>query len=171
MDARRLRAPVRPLVVLLAVLFAPLAAAEVAEVVLVARDEGHERAWFAVDAGRNPLLVLTPGKSVVLVLRNEGSVEHNLHLGAPLGGVTRLAGPGAEARLEVQVPEDAEGRTAYWCDPHRQVGMEGELRFAPAPDPVAPPAPTEDREATPAPAAAALLVALALGALLRERHA
>lgn len=165
----------------------PLAsAAEETTIRLFAHDEGHDVAWFEVEGveGRNPEIALVAGSRVTFVLENRGSVEHNLHLPDPPGGVTRLVAPGETRTITVDVPANATGRALYWCDPHRQIGMSGDIVFR-APPPT--PAPSSDPTPSASPSAStpaepsrvpspsvisifAVVIAFALGATLKGRR-
>lgn len=120
MDAR-----IVPLVLVL--LAAPATAQEDATVEVTMHSEGSTY-WFecvgvACNEGRNPPLVLDPGRTYTFHVVNDDDRTHDFRLDDL--GATRLLDPGEEENLTVTVPVDAEGEGVYWCSVHRSLGMEG----------------------------------------------
>lgn len=111
---------------------APGAAAQSDERTLVMDDENGEFFFHLPgEAERNPTLQVAAGSRVVLRAVNEGSVEHNLHVGPPVERETPCCqAPGERETVEFTVPLDAPVTIPYWCVLHRGEGMEGVLRIA-----------------------------------------
>ena len=145
-DALRGRMRLLALCVLLA-LAAPTAAAK-ADYVLEAMD-GHAPplaeglgggGYFRLAGGTeaNPTLDARAGERLVILLRNEGGVPHDLAFALP--GDARVpccVAPGDQAVLMLDVPQDAPEEVAYFCTLHGN--MKGVMRVAAAetPEPVA----------------------------------
>lgn len=112
---------------------APAAAAapDDAKLALQAFDAGEADYWFEAEGltGRNPTLTFPAGTRVVVTLHNDAHLHHNVHFGEPLDRATRQIGPGGSVIISLDVPADANGAARYWCDPHRELGMIGEVRF------------------------------------------
>lgn len=91
-------------------------------------DEGSNY-WFTTERFgenvRNPPILLKPGFTYVVNFTNAGSVEHNFHVGAPINRNTTLIPGGASETITFTVPSNASGTLSYWCDPHRNLGMQG----------------------------------------------
>lgn len=106
-------------------LLAPLASAQAESIVLEAHDGGGEY-WFQLQESseRNPSLNLEPGQSYSIRLENKGAAPHNVHFES-VDAATPIIKPGENATLELSVPAGL-AAMAYWCDPHRFAGMEGE---------------------------------------------
>ncbi len=69
-------------------------------------------------------LVLEPGSTVTVQLRNDGAVVHNFEM--PELGVFVEAVPGVTQEVTFAVPTDP-GEVSFWCNVagHREFGMEG----------------------------------------------
>lgn len=106
-------------------LLTPLASAQVESIVLEARDGGGEY-WFQLQGSseRNPSLNLEAGQSYSIRLENKGAAPHNVHFES-VDAATPIIKPGENATIEFTVPSSTTAM-AYWCDPHRFAGMEGE---------------------------------------------
>ncbi len=161
--------------VAIALMLAPTAVAATS-LDVVAHDDGAGGYWFelAGTSERNPDLFMALGEDVVITLTNEGSVEHNIHLGSPVSQMTGLIAPGASVTLSFTVPERAAGDVSYWCDPHRQLGMVGRVLFEVPPGTTPPPEVTPETSTPPADSATPLsplpVVLVALGALALTRR-
>ena len=111
--------------VLLALLTAPLASAHGDDVqhliVTMHNDDGFYFEILGLE-GQNPDLPLTSGITYEITVRNDGTMAHDFNLGA-LGG-TALLSPGESETLTVSYDGTASN---YWCNPHRNSGMEGRI--------------------------------------------
>lgn len=93
-------------------------------------DEGSEYWFTAEELGEeveNPPILLKPGTTYEVNFTNAGSVEHNLVFGGPVDANTSLIAGGEEESITFTVPTNATGTFSYWCDPHRGLGMQGEV--------------------------------------------
>lgn len=90
-----------------------------------------EEFWFEVEAvpGRNPEITFEPGEQVEITLYNRASQSHNIRFGEPVDRALPILEPSRQDSMRFTVPEDAEGETQYWCEPHRSLGMYGTLKF------------------------------------------
>lgn len=96
----------------------------------------EDQAFFfrmASGGARNPTLLVAAGSTVRIDVTNQGALDHNLRVGAPIDRETPCCQePGGKATLEFQVPADTRGPISYWCTIHRDLGMTGQMRVAPA---------------------------------------
>ena len=123
-----MRRLVLPLVLLAAgfAATAPPAAAQEPTVDLVMEDSFFR---LATGGARNPPIPVAAGEEVVVRVTNRGEMEHNFHVGSPVGRETPCCQePGESATLAFTVPADAPPEIRYWCVLHRAQGMEGVLR-------------------------------------------
>ena len=98
---------------------------------IVAHDDGFVF-WFEVDGSsvHNPTILAQPGTEIEVHFRNNGTVAHNFHLGAPLDtGIPCCVPRGGNATFTFTMPDVA--GLPYFCEPHEGLGMKGE--FAPMP--------------------------------------
>lgn len=127
-----------PVLVLAATAAACLAAtpvqAQLDQTLTIVGHDENGTYFFTVQGldGQNPPIRLRPGTNVTVEFRNDGPDQpHNIHFGAPIDRQTAVLDPGESETLQFTVPDDATGEAEYWCDPHRQQGMVGELRYEP----------------------------------------
>ncbi|MEA3190796.1 MAG: Cupredoxin-like domain [Thermoplasmata archaeon] len=114
--------------------------------------------WFTFEGipGRNPSVVLQPNTAYTFEVRNDGTMQHDFHVGDKQ--VARLLNKGESATGTFTT--DADGVVEYFCAPHQGVGMKGRM-----------PVGTGSTD-NGAPAPAALLpLALVGAALVRRRTA
>lgn len=118
-------------------------------------DEGF---YFTIEGyeGRNPTIVLQPGVTYNITLVNRGTTPHNFRVHEAQGFGTPLVDPGERAVLEFTVPTS--GFDAYWCDPHRSLGMEGAA------------VPSADALSEDTPGLGVLGVLAAMGAVMMNRR-
>ncbi|HVL47695.1 MAG TPA: PGF-CTERM sorting domain-containing protein [Candidatus Thermoplasmatota archaeon] len=97
---------------------------------VTAHDEGTEY-WFEIEGmpGRNPTMMLEPGKNYTVMFHNNGSQMNNLKIGAPLNVSSPMVAAGKNATMNVTVPMNATGTGQYWSDPFRLMGMEGMVQY------------------------------------------
>lgn len=90
-----------------------------------------EEYWFFINnkSIRNPTLTLEPGQQVEVTLHNKATIEHNLRFGVPIDDGFPLLEPSRNQTMRFTVPEDAKGEAEYWCEPHRELGMFGTIRY------------------------------------------
>lgn len=95
------------------------------ELVVEAHDD--DGFYFTVEgyAGRNPTIVLEPNAEYHVTFHNRGEVPHNLRVHEAASHGTALIDGGNSTQFEFIVPTS--GLSAYWCDPHRDLGMEGRV--------------------------------------------
>lgn len=134
------------------------AAAPGSSLVVTAHDDGGTF-WFTVEgqSGRNPPIQLEPGQRVDIVLKNEGTVGHNLLLPQLGLEIPCCVSPGERTSTTWTVPAEEDlpdGELTYVCEPHRHLGMGGQLDL-PRP--------------TPMPPMSTVLVLGAAGLVLRSR--
>lgn len=149
------------LALLALILTLPGAHATRGELGVTAHDNGYEF-WFEVEgvAGRNPEVRVEPGARVTVRFTNDGTSPHHFRIGPPVDDELECCvGPGGGASFTFEAPFDA-GHVAYWCEPHRSLGMEGRLAVAAAPE--------EPSRSLPWPLAVTLAAAAA-AALARKR--
>lgn len=143
---------------------APPVAAQARILDVSGRDDGYDF-WmeFSGLPGRNPTVNVTPGERVTVRFTNHGTSAHNFHVAGPVERETPCCQqPGASASLTFDAPASG-GDLAYYCVPHRSLGMEGAFRL------VGVAAPGSARGA-PAPGEAALFAALSAAAALALRR-
>lgn len=111
-------------------LLASTAAAQETLQVTAHDDDGF---YFTVEGldGKNPTITLRPGAEYSVHFVNEGPTHvHNLAFGGPIDESTAIIASGENQTLNFTVPEDASDDAQYWCDPHRGVGMLGDVEFS-----------------------------------------
>lgn len=102
---------------------------------ITAHDDGSNY-FFTVQGleRENPTIRLRPGSSVTVEFHNAGPNQtHNVHFGGGIDEATAVLPPGENETLRFTVPQDAPADAEYWCDPHRELGMVGDLRVEAAP--------------------------------------
>lgn len=94
-------------------------------------DEGGTNYWFTVgtlpESAQDPPILLKPGFTYTVHFTNAeaSSADHNVHFGGPVDENTTLIAPGETETITFTVPSNATESFSYWCDPHRQLGMQG----------------------------------------------
>ena len=64
-----------------------------------------------------------PGSTVMLELKNEGTIEHNFTVGAQ--NIHMNMQPGSSAKVTVTIPKS--GAVSFYCKFHKSMGMAGAL--------------------------------------------
>ncbi|MGB1585789.1 MAG: cupredoxin domain-containing protein [Thermoplasmatota archaeon] len=108
-------------------LIAPIAIAHGGEeeTVLFVEAFDDDGFYFKIEGydGKNPTIVFQPDTTYHINFYNRGTTPHNFRVHElPDFGTPMIEG-GESAQLEFTVPTS--GLDAYWCDPHRDLGMEG----------------------------------------------
>lgn len=106
----------------------------VQEITVTAHDDGGGDYWFTTNETgdtRNPAIPWTRGAHVELDFVVEGTLAHNLTLDDPVGFrmpetyTASQAPPANPLEFTFTIPWDAPDTVAYWCEPHKGLGMKG----------------------------------------------